>query len=257
MCTPLRRLSSLIFLLAASCAGLLPVAPTNNRPAFNQLAVSGNACGPAALLTAFRFGDRKTQAVVDALPGISNKEKLSHTLTAYGQRPSAELAGRTRWSKAGVNLPDLAAMANDLTAGSGLPAVQGEVLQPAPGETGPHLLAHCHDRFAASLRNGLPPVVSVRRQVLRKAPQGGEAWITIDSHFITLTRLEAVTGGESPSFGFDYIDPWGARRGSGTFRVSPVPGMGLEANLPASPVGKRLVHPGEETVVNLSAAVVR
>ena len=42
----------------------------------NQLVVAGNACGPAALLNAFRFGNADWQRRV-RLAGATDKERLS------------------------------------------------------------------------------------------------------------------------------------------------------------------------------------
>ncbi|BCU75641.1 hypothetical protein [Luteolibacter sp. LG18] len=250
MSTPLLRPSSLLLCLAlVSCS--VPETPSaaNHAPPFNQLAVSGNACGPAALLNAFRYGDARWRELGAGLPGETDREQLSHVIRMYGLKPSGQLRGRTRWSRAGINVNDLTDLGNDLTATKFLPTLENEVLLPRSGETSAALLARVRGMLATSLGRGLPPVVSVRRQVLRN---GG--WFTVESHFITLLRVGSTNG---TGLEIDYLDPWGGRRSSGSFRVSSESALGLEAVLPVTPVGKRLVRPGEKTLVTVSAAIGR
>lgn len=247
----LPRPSSLLLCLAlVSCAGKDAPAPAVVDAApFNQLAISGNACGPAALLNAFRHGNSGWRALADTLPGDTDKSRLSYTIRAYGLRPSGQLRGRTRWSRAGINVTDLTDLGNDLASTKLLPPLRNEVLLPHAGESPDHLALRVHDTLSSSLSHGLPPVVSVRRQVLRTG-----TWITVESHFITVLRV----GTPDPAgMTVDYIDPWGGRRCTGHFKPSSEPALGLETDLPATPVGRRLVHPGEETLVTVSAAIGR
>lgn len=226
---------------------------------FNQLSISGNACGPAAFLNAVRLGDPHWQRGMEMIVGESDKTKLSYTIRVYGLRPSKQLAGRTRWSRAGINVEDLVAMGNDVLRGRLLPELKGEVLLPKPGESARALLERTHTRLAGSFRNGLPPIVSMRRLVLRKGHDGKPAWITVESHFITLLRIPGKIDPAVGSLAFDYLDPWGGKRCSGTLRVAApdTAAYGLIADLPSTSVGKKLAREGERTTVTLSAAVGR
>jgi len=247
----LPRPSSLLLCLAlVSCAGRESAAPAVvDAPPFNQLTVSGNACGPAALLNAFRHGNAGWRSLADTLPGDTDKGRLSYTIRAYGLRPSGQLRGRTRWSRAGINVTDLTDLGNDLAATRLLPSLRNEVLLPHARESTEHLVARVHDTLSSSLAHGFPPVVSVRRQVFRNG-----AWITVESHFITLLQ---VSSPDSTGISVSYIDPWGGRKCTGHFQTSTESMLGLEADLPSTPVGKRLVHPGEKTLVTVSAAIGR
>lgn len=260
MSTLLRQLSSLCAVIATAHAA--PdnwVAANSGAAPFNQLSVSGNACGPAAFLNALRFGDPNWQRGLEMIVGNTDKTKLSYTIRVYGLRPSKQLAGRTRWSKAGINVEDLITMGNDVLRGRLLPELKGEVLLPKPKESSAELLARSHAALARSFRNGLPPIVSVRRQVLRKGQDGKPAWLTIESHFITLLRIPGKIDAASGSFAFDYLDPWGGKRCTGTLRMAAPDSAayGLIADLPATPVGKKLVKGGERSMVTLSAVVGR
>lgn len=260
MSTLLRHLGSLCVVTATAHAA--PdnwVAANSGAVPFNQLSVSGNACGPAAFLNAIRFGDPSWQRGLEMIVGNSDRTKLSYTIRVYGLRPSKQLAGRTRWSRAGINVEDLIAMGNDVLHGRLLPELKGEVLLPKPKESATELLERTHAALAKSFRSGLPPIVSVRRQVLRKGHDGKPAWLTIESHFITLLRIPGKIDAATGAFAFDYLDPWGGKRGAGTLRIAP-PGLeayGLIADLPATPVGRKLVREGERSSVTLSAVVGR
>lgn len=254
MSTLLRRLSSWILLTATLHGAPANEASSSGAPPFNQLSVSGNACGPAALLNSFRYGDKSWQRALDATGGPTDKQRLTYTLRTYGQRPSGQLAGRTRWSKAGINVMDLTAIANDLGAGRFLPKLKAEIIQMQPGESPVRFLGRTHSLFSSSFRKGLPPVIAVRRMALRKTGEGRPAWITLESHFITLTRIPEKLGRGETAMAISYIDPWGGRRCSGTVRVANSP-FGLEVDLPATPVGKKLIRSGETTTVTLSAAI--
>ncbi|MFD0892247.1 hypothetical protein KBB96_12520 [Luteolibacter ambystomatis] len=187
--------------------------------------------------------------MADTLPGDSDESRLSYTIRAYGLRPSAHLRGRTRWSRAGINVTDLTNLGNDLAATRLLPSLRNEVLLPRAGESSDHLAGRVRDTLSTSLSHGLPPVVSIRRQALRNG-----AWITVESHFITVLRVGAV---DPTGIQIDYIDPWGGRKCVGHLGIPSESALGLEADLPATPVGRRLVHAGEKTLVTVSAVIGR
>ena len=126
----------------------------------NQLSIAGNACGPAALLTAFRFGNENWQRAGSSIAGENDRQRLSYVIRNVAMRPSRHLGGRPRWSKSGVNVADLCDIANELTAGQYLPQVRYEVLFLKPKESQEKLLRRVHDRLSESLAKGLPPVIS-------------------------------------------------------------------------------------------------
>src|SRR6476620_4886102 len=118
MSTLLRLLSSLCAVIATAHAAPEAWSAANSGATpFNQLSISGNACGPTAFLNAVRFGDPSWQRGLEMIVGDSDRTKLSYTIRVYGLRPSTQLAGRTRWSRAGINVEDLIAMGNDVLRG--------------------------------------------------------------------------------------------------------------------------------------------
>lgn len=258
MSTPLRLLSNLlVFITLAHAEPATWDAPHPGATPFNQLSVSGNACGPAAFLNSLRFSDPDWQRGLEMIAGGNDRTKLSYTLRVYGLRPSSQLAGRTRWSRVGINVTDLVALGNEVLHGRLLPTLQSQVLLPTADESPPQLLARTHATLAKSLRHGLPPIISIRRLALRSSSAGKPAWITIESHFITLLRLPRKLDPSASSFAFDYLDPWGGKRCTGTLQLPPTDSAayGLTADLPLTPVGKKRLNPGERSLVTLSAAI--
>ena len=254
--------SSILLALCLPVFAAPPVLEAPNRAAVpaNQLAVAGNACGPAALLNAFRFGNPHWNRASDAIAGENDKQRISQIIRGPGMRPSSHIKGRNRWSRHGVNVADLHDMANDLTRGHYLPEVGHEVLFRTGKETQEKLLARTHRRLAISMEKGLPPVLSVRRHVLR-----GKAWVALEAHFVTVTSVPRKLEKGTRSFEIGYIDPWGGRPARGTIRIPDRPVLAdaakdspcLEADFPAAGVGKKLVKKGESSVLAAAAALGR
>jgi hypothetical protein len=232
--------------------------PVSNARAFNQKTVSGKACGPAALLNSFRFGDFHWQKGLKAASGDTDKQRLSSVIQKYGGKPSRSLAGRPRLSPGGINLTDLTDMANDMLAPQGMASLKNQVLVPADGRTTPQWLALTHRRFAASLGRGFPPVICVRRFVWRKTRDGRPAWLALEGHYVTLVRIPAKLPAHAKSFPISYVDPNGGRRCEGIIRVPDEPSpTGLLADFPHTSVGKEQVKLRERSLVVLSSAIGR
>ncbi len=255
--------STLLACLAAACApnGEAPLrttrAPVDAAPA-NQLVVSGNACGPAALVNSFRFADERWQAAKLAIDGETDRGRIFTIIRRHGMRPSPHLGDRPRWSRSGVSVIDLADMANEINATTGLPAVRHEVLVTRTGESPARQLARTQRRIHASLANGFPPILSIRRFALRENDRDTREWIAIDSHFVTITHAPRRIPRRSKEFTIRYIDPWGAQRDEGRIHVSdalltavPFP----EARFPEANVGRDRLQSGEETILVASAVI--
>ncbi len=254
------------FAIAAECPAQdwVKAAPLE-APAVNQLAVSGNACGPAALLNAFRSGNKDWARAFGAVKGTNDRERILTVIRGVGMRPSAHAPGVARWSRRGVNVADLRDMANETTAGLFLPSLSEEVFFRQSRETPERLLARIHQRFAKSLAKGLPPVLSIRRYVKRAGRDGTPAWSVIDAHFVTVTSLPRKLPRGALSFPVAYIDPWGGRRLEGTLGIPAEPvfpdGSGstscIEARFPKSAVGSSMVRKNEKSVLVASAGIGR
>ena len=250
--------------------------PTHSAPAVrespnpsavpaNQLVVSGNACGPASLLNAFRFGNSDWQRASAAIQGDNDRERILTIIREVGMRPSKHVPGRPRWSRRGISLADLRDMAAEMTTGKFLPYISDEVFFLKPGESPPKLLRRVHQRLEHSLAKGLPPILSIRRHALRSSGTGPPQWVIIDAHFVTLASLPRKLDKHSTSFPVTYIDPWGGRIRSGTIAIPAADVLPdsagnpscLQADFPDSPVGSKLVRKGEKSIVVLSAGIGR
>lgn len=227
----------------------------------NQLLVSGNACGPAALLNAFRFGSEDWQRATTALSGETDKQRIYTIIREYGMRPSKTIIGRPRWSKKGVNLADLCDIGNEIKQPHFLPTLGHEVLFLNPRETQEKLLARTQRRLDTSLTRGFPPIISLRRFALRKQEGKAAEWIVLDAHFVTVTAVPRKLEAGARSFTVRYIDPWGGKVAQGSISI---PNRGvlaeaatdspcLEAIFPQASVGKKLVRAGEYSVLTVSA----
>lgn len=226
----------------------------------NQLVVSGNACGPAALLTSYRFGSDPWRGVYDSVKGTSERDKIRTVIRDIGMRPSEHLPGRARWTRRGVNVADLQDMANEMGAELYRPYVSEEVFFRRGNETTGRLLARVHHRLERSLASGFPPVLSLRRYA------GGNArWRAVDAHFVTVISVPRSLARGATSFPVTYVDPWGGRRCEGRIEIPDEPllvdGAGespcLEAGFPECNVGKKKVRGGERSALAVSAAVGR
>ena len=108
----LRSLLLPLFGVVALAAPPMREAPNPAAVPVNQLVVAGNACGPAALLNAFRFGNADWQRASNAVAGANDRERILTIIREIGMRPSKQTPGRARWSRRGVNVADLHDMAD-------------------------------------------------------------------------------------------------------------------------------------------------
>lgn len=250
----LRKLPRLLVLAALPCSAIADErwAPNAVTGPVNQLDIAGNACGPAALLTSFRCGSDTWMKVAENIPGTSDKSKLLYIIRAHGLRPSTSLKNRNRWSKEGINVEDLNAIAAELAGLALKPPPKLESVLRDGRESQPKLIARIHSRLRNSLKKGFPPVLSLRRYAKRNGH-----WQAVQSHFVTVVCVpEKVPRGAS-SFNFTYFDPWGGKKETGSFAI---PSESILANpsgeasclmalIPKANIGKSKIKAGEATAV--------
>lgn len=241
----------------------LRVAPNPTASPANQLVAAGNACGPAALLTAMRFGSPPWQRAAQAIPGRSDREVIFTIIRERGMRPSAHSNGHPRWTPGGVNVLDLCDIGNEIARGHFLPPLRHDVFFVTAGESQAALLRRVHRRLEGSLVKGMPPVVNLRRYSLRRQRGKAPQWIAVQAHFVTITAVPVTLPNESGSFPVTYIDPWGGVTCAGTVLIpdngfmATTPGKSpcLEADFPRALVGKNAVPAGEPTAIAMAAII--
>jgi hypothetical protein len=217
-------------ILTAACLGFTQCAPTGPAQApnpaaqpVNQLAIAGNACGPAAALNALRHGSSPFQAAANAIPGDTDQRQLRHVILKHGGTWSRHVPQRYRWSRRGINAADLTDAINELTAAHAAPRVQLRI------PSGIDSFSQSYHALARSLRRGFPPVVGLRRY---------DGVLAIDSHFITILQVPDALDAPATEFPIRYLDPMGGRVLHGTIRAQHgKQHTQLIALLPQTPVG--------------------
>lgn len=243
-------LSSLLFACAPAPTDLL--AESSGERPFDQLDLARNACGPAALLNAWRFGNPRWRTLAENPPGSTDRERIRSIARGPAMRESSSLPGRARWSRNGINLLDLRDVANEISQPEGLPRIFHETFFLKPAETQQSLLARVHKQIAKSLSSGFPPLLSIRHYEKR-----GETWQANRGHFVTVTAISRIAGN---SFQVKYIDPLGGKFCTGEIRIGNTPFLGeisrrnpnLEAILPETKIG---TSSGNQGYIAVAAAI--
>ena len=238
-------------------AGLDLTAPNPNFAPINQLKVSGNACGPAALLNAFGFGSQKWRELGSAVPGSTDRSRLTYVIRGYGLKQSQHL-DRLRWTKTrGVNLLDLTDMANEMRGSRWISKVQNTVFLKERRETHSKLIRRIHSNLSLSMKKGLPPIISLQR-FARPTDKDASAidWRLVHGHFVVVTALPSKLERNATGFAFRYVDPWGGKTLQGSLRVEPNCSYPAAiVSVPNSEIGKRSLKKGESSIIALSAAI--
>lgn len=234
--------------------------PVRESPPVNQLRTSGNACGPACLLDAFRSGTQKWQSSIAQIEGESDTQKIIGIIKSFGKRASHLDPKRARWNtRQGVSAQDLVSMANEMRTGMWMGTVKQALFFPKGRQTSAELLQTTHQSLVKALRKGLPPILGIRRVALR-APARNTApiWLTVKRHFVVLTGLPDKLPKNATSFRVTYHDPWGGKKCEGTIRITSDQNRALGtliADFPDSKIGRDLINRGESTELSLSSAI--
>lgn len=240
------------------------MAPNPGAKTADQRVAAGNACGPAALLNALRFGGPQWQRAAAGIGGRNDRDMIFTLIRERGMRPSRHMNGHPRWNQGGVNLLDLCDIGNEVIRGHFLPALRCEPLFLKQDESQKRLLQRVHERLGGSLTKGMPPIISLQRYVQRPHGKGGALqWEGLPPHFITLTSLPLHLPKGASSFPVTYIDPWGGRRCQGVVGIPaaafladlPSKSPCLEAEFPQAKVGNLELNRGEHSVLTIAAVI--
>jgi len=235
-------------------------APNQHAEPINQRRAYGNSCGPASLLNAFQYGSPAWKKVFDRIPGKNSRSRILYVVAKWGNKPSNHIKGASRWNpKAGINLLDLTDMANEMRGHIGKSKIRYEVLTKKNKTTRVQLLKRCHTLMIQSLKNGFPPILSIRRYAKRyNRKVGGKYWGSIQAHFVVLIEVPATLPNGATSFKIKYADPFGGFVREGVIKSSPgafTHSPFLTASMPHTSVGKSFLKANEPTVLTLSAII--
>lgn len=207
--------------------------------AANQLSISGNACGPTALLNALRFGSADYQKAATAIPGPNDRSQLRYIITRHGHTWSRHIPQRYRWSRRGINAADLTDVANELR--NQAPAVRMVI----PRD--PSIVTNTYQALAYSLRKGFPPIAGVRRY---------DGSRTVESHFITILQVPDSLPDDASEFPIQYLDPMGGKQCQGIIRARQHPTYTeLTASLPKTPIGAS--RASKNSYLKLDSLIIR
>lgn len=255
---PALLLSLAAFLISCSSAPTHREAQNLGAKPFDQLVLAGNACGPAALLNSYRFGNPEWRKLAETPHRLTDRERIRSITSGPAMRESASLPGRARWSRNGVNISDLRDIADEIASPHGLPALQQQTLFLKPGESQETFLRRVHAQLERSLANGFPPIVSIRRFAKRRSQ-----WTAVQGHFVTVTSLPSRLPNGADSFDLRYIDPLGGKFQEGAITIlaepflvsDPAANPNLTADFPELTIGRKSVQRGERSVLAISAAL--
>ena len=226
-------------------------APNREFDFVDQKNGAGNSCGPASLLNAFGSGSEKWQIVFQKIPGTSDRTRIASVIKSWGLAPSANLPDRKRWDrKGGTNFIDLGVMADEMRQLHwSLPKLKSEFFFSAPGAESEAHLKLAHKRLRTSLKKGFPPLLSVRRFVLRD-----NQWQSVHGHYVILVAMPKKIAWGSQSFAVEFIDPTGAKTYRGEITTSnTLPSLILTC--PTSAIGKSEIKLGEQNALGLAGAI--
>jgi hypothetical protein len=170
-----------------------------------QLYPKENACVPASLLNALRFGPKTHQAAFERLPGKTDKDKLLHIIEKYGVLPS-QVEKRDIFNEKGVLADDIPLFLNAILKDFEGEAVDGMYFDRAKDESWPEFLRRVHGKLVHSLSAGFPVVVSVRSFGAVKHDDKF-LWEGLGAHAIVITRVPKKLQSYQQGFAFEFIEP--------------------------------------------------
>jgi hypothetical protein len=183
------------------------------------------ACGPTAVMNALRFSTGKESEIFSQLVGARDAMRLRFLIDRwFGGRDSLVANGTRRYGPHGCFAPDLLAGFNEMLQEHQQQPVTGHFLdrvwREENGERIPEsnaeFVRRVHELLAESLRDGLPPVISLRSFVARKhdGPASTIRWGPARAHYVVVTSVPKKLAAHDFGFRFEYIDPNGGKTGS-------------------------------------------
>jgi len=173
---------------------------------------SREACGPAAMANAMRFGVPGMRAALDSLVGNDDRTRLRFLIDRYFKNVQSEIFPTAkRFGHNGVLAVDLRNAFNDLLKEHSLEPVESLELNRLAGERDRDFLERAHGKLLRSLRRGMPPIIQLRSYAAMQEEEGGSkvVWKAANSHFLVVTRVPTELRRQDMGFVFDAIDPNG------------------------------------------------
>lgn len=206
---PLHRIAALVILcLPALQAQTEPPRGVDQR----DYPDSVNGCGPAAALTLLRQSRPEHRAVAASLVGSSDGVRMRYFTDRFLKgKPSIDHPGQTRWGVHGVGDHDLAAGLNELLAEHEQAPLNLSWLDRLENESAATHLRRVESLIAASLKNGVTPILGLRSYVVRHRERRDYEphWEIGAFHFVVVTGLPKSPLEETIAAAL--LDPLGGR----------------------------------------------
>lgn len=173
---------------------------------------SKNACAPAAVANALRFGSPKMQNTWEQFVGSDDKTRMRFLIDRwFRSQPSIEFPTKKRLSFDGVLEEDLAAACRELSEEYELPPLRGDYLDRLAGEKSPAFLARVHDYLTDSLESGVPPILSLKTHVARPVERLNDevAWTYSAHHWVVVSGVQKELRIGDLGFSLNLIEPNG------------------------------------------------
>lgn len=179
---------------------------------------SSEACGPAAMINALRFGLPEMQKAFNDLVGNDDRTRLRYTIDRYFKNKNSVVFPRAkRINHNGVFAEDLKDAFNQLLRESSSEPVTRLELSREDGESDRDFLERVHGKLQRSLRIGMPPIILLRSYSATPEDEGSVrvVWKAANSHYVVVTRVPEKLREQDMGFSFDAIDSNGGRLISG------------------------------------------
>lgn len=214
----------LCLLVAAAlvpCATATPGEPERDAlPVVSQAPLGENACGPCATVNALLRAQAPYRKPLDSLTGDKPVEKAQELIRRFSQRPSTAYPGEKAYQpERGITWVDLTASLNAWFGEQHLPQMEGAYIDRKPDEDlGAHM-RRIHSLLAASIRKGVPVIVSVRSFAPEPKEDGNHVWKGLDGHYITVTAVQERLADDEKGFRFTYADSFTGKLETGYAHV--------------------------------------
>ncbi|MDF1755038.1 MAG: hypothetical protein P1U89_19775 [Verrucomicrobiales bacterium] len=178
---------------------------------------SPNACGPTALLNALKFGDQELQSIYQSLLGGRDDKRLRYVIDRYFRaRPSSIAPSQKRSGIHGVYARDMALGCNELLAEYKLDTCQSDFLDRLDDESDAKHLERVHERMSRSIKNGFPPILSLRSFVVRRRTETKHEprWEIAFQHFVVIHSVPEKLSEIATGFEATVLDSNGSRAGA-------------------------------------------
>ncbi|MEO0447385.1 MAG: hypothetical protein AAF191_15035 [Verrucomicrobiota bacterium] len=174
---------------------------------------SPKSCGPAALLTALKFGSEVHRKAFTTLPGTNDQTRLTFVVDRFFRRPSQSFRDSPRWTlHGGCTQMDLAEAVKEAVAEFGLPKIRHhEWIRPL-SESHEDFVFRVHRDLHHSLRHGTPPIVELRTQTCEQEPDGTWRWKVLVDHYVTIIAITKELHSGKHGFRFQFLDPSGGQK---------------------------------------------